>query len=373
MTTFQCFSRSSRRWRVLAAASLCLASVGFGGIVSADPGATMTVSPETIEVAAGDTFTVEIVVDTADEASGVQGGLAFDPAVVRCDSVEQGSFFADNLPAGQQVMWFGIPAVIDNDAGTVGNISVLYMPFTQGVTGSGVFFTATFTALADGQTEIAMVKPGVAALDQTDVLDEAIACSVTVGAGGDTAGGSDPDLVVSALAVNWAQDGLSFTVNYTVKNQGGADAAASKVALYANNTLLESVDMSAVAAGATDSQTAGPFDFSGATVTVEACADADSAVSEGNEDNNCKEKTEEAPVDGAEAGQTGTPPASQDEEEEGASEAPAPADTQTPPASTGESTESGVTLPWVYVAGIGGAAVVAAVVLLVLRKNKGGQ
>jgi archaellum component FlaF (FlaF/FlaG flagellin family) len=349
-----------------------LASLGISsGPVLADSGVSMSVTPATIEVQTGETFTVELVIDTSVEASGAQCQLTFDPAVVRCDSVEKGDFFDANPPSGTTVLWLGFPPAIDNDAGEIANAGVAIVPPTAGVTGSGIFLKLTFTALADGQCEIGFKKAAVSDLQAANALDEPTVGAVTVGGGSGTPTTGTADLAVTAAEAKWISSGSTYEVSFTVKNQGGADAAASKTAVLVDGTVVATVDCPALAAGATSALKAGPFNFSGQSITAEVCSDTDDTVTEGNENNNCTQHVLTAgattpPTTPPSTTPTATTPAPTGPGTPAPSTTPVP----TPPASSGEAESAGVSLPWVYVAGIGGAAIIAVVVLLVLRKNK---
>jgi archaellum component FlaF (FlaF/FlaG flagellin family) len=352
---------------------LLATSLGISsGSVLADSGVSMAVTPAAIEVQAGETFTVDLVIDTSVETSGAQCQLTFDPAVVRCDSIEKGAFYDANPPAGATVMWLGFPPTIDNDAGEIANAGVAIIPPTAGITGSGTFLKLTFTALADGRCEIGFKKAAVSDLQAANALDEPTPGVVTVGGGSGTPTTGAADLAVTATEAKWVTSGSTYEVTFAIKNQGGADAAASKTAVLVDGSVVATVDCPALAAGATADLKAGPFDFSGQSATVEVCADTDGAVTEGNENNNCKQHVLTAgaatpPTTPTTPTTTPTTPAPTGP----GTPAPTAGQVPTPPAPSGEASTSGVNLPWVYVAGIGGAAAVAVIVLLVLRKNKG--
>jgi len=82
----------------------------------------------------------------------------------------------------------------------------------------------------------------------------------------------------------------TFTVTYTVKNIGDAEAGASNTTIYVDGTPVMEDPAPALAAGENYTSTVGPFDCPcGTTVTVKVCADNGNVVSESDEMNNCME------------------------------------------------------------------------------------
>ena len=98
-----------------------------------------------------------------------------------------------------------------------------------------------------------------------------------------------PDLVVSALAANPSQpkQGSTVTLTATVKNQGQANAGASKTEfLLDGKTVLGTVNTAALAPGATVQVSANWTKVKKGQHTIKATADRNNAVAESDENNN---------------------------------------------------------------------------------------
>ena len=107
-----------------------------------------------------------------------------------------------------------------------------------------------------------------------------------------------PDLVITEKSEELCGD--TFTVTYTVQNIGDGDAGASNTTIYIKGTPVMEDPVFALAACATYTNTAGPFDCPcGTTVIITVCADIDNTVNEGDETNNCLENELECPPCGA--------------------------------------------------------------------------
>jgi len=108
-----------------------------------------------------------------------------------------------------------------------------------------------------------------------------------------------PDLVITDI---WL---ATTTFYYKIKNQGDADAKASRSYLYINDLKVANDYVEALAAGEEITQSFGNYNYTvswsgpGTTATTremradttKVCADADNAVGESNEGNNCSSKT----------------------------------------------------------------------------------
>jgi hypothetical protein len=119
----------------------------------------MSISLDNRTIKAGDTITVNIMVDSQTGLRGIQCGLDFDPKLMRCDDAEEGPFlkkWAQSL--GMSTMVVPDP-VIDNQKGHVSKMVIVVTgrPNGQldnpgtGATGNGIAATYSFTALANGQ------------------------------------------------------------------------------------------------------------------------------------------------------------------------------------------------------------------------------
>jgi hypothetical protein len=121
----------------------------------------VSISLSNPDVKSGESFTADVVIDSNVLLRGAQCAVSFNPALMKCDRVVEGSFFKDWAVAnGASTIMLPQP-VIDNVSGNVTDIGVAIMGTTAGgVKGSGIFCTYYFTALADS----------IAGLELTNVL-----------------------------------------------------------------------------------------------------------------------------------------------------------------------------------------------------------
>ncbi|UYZ40618.1 MAG: PQQ-binding-like beta-propeller repeat protein [Candidatus Methanospirare jalkutatii] len=104
-----------------------------------------------------------------------------------------------------------------------------------------------------------------------------------------------PDLVLTEKSEELHADG-TFSVTYTVCNQGAADAGESNTTITINGVEVLKDPVPALPAGESYTNTVGPFECPcGTNVTVKVCADSDDEIVESNETNNCLENVLECP------------------------------------------------------------------------------
>lgn len=110
------------------------------------------------QVKQGDAYAVEVRIDTGTASRGAQFALNFDPALMRCDGVAEGSFFKDWAAAnGAVTVMVPQSPVIDNSQGRISTQGVAIMGGSGGgATGTGVLCTCYFTVLADGEVELTL-------------------------------------------------------------------------------------------------------------------------------------------------------------------------------------------------------------------------
>ena len=118
---------------------------------SNSPDVTVSISPVDPTVKSGDNFTMDILIDSKVILRGAQCALVFDPALMKCDRVVEGTFFKNWADAnGSSTVVIPQPT-IDNVTGNVSDIGIAIMGTKGGgAKGNGVFCTYHFTALADG-------------------------------------------------------------------------------------------------------------------------------------------------------------------------------------------------------------------------------
>jgi hypothetical protein len=109
---------------------------------------TVWVSPAAQNVSAGETFNVDIKIETNTEVSGWQLNVNFDPAQLQANSVTEGGFLADYALEHGLYTQPGVAPQIDNDGGHVTNISYALVGSAQtgGASGIGVLCRLSFTA-----------------------------------------------------------------------------------------------------------------------------------------------------------------------------------------------------------------------------------
>ncbi len=164
-----------RRKLLASAGLLCLVVsllvVVSGGAVLAQS-TSMSVSPASQEVDAGETFDVEIMIDTDVATRGAQCAVSFDPDVVQCNGYTAGGFYSDWAAAhGGSTMVFPEP-VIDNVGGSISDIGIAIMGGDPGgPTGSGAFVIYHFTAVADGVSRIELENVKVVDVQSLGIPD----------------------------------------------------------------------------------------------------------------------------------------------------------------------------------------------------------
>jgi hypothetical protein len=135
-------------------------------------GTSVSISIADREVKQGESFTVEVRIETDIPCRGAQCVLSFDPALMKCDSVVEGEFFKDWAAAhGASTLMIPQSPSIDNTQGRVPMIGIaIFGGGERGPKGSGGLFTYHFTALADGTAE-----PTLSDVVIIDVSGQAIA------------------------------------------------------------------------------------------------------------------------------------------------------------------------------------------------------
>ena len=99
-----------------------------------------------------------------------------------------------------------------------------------------------------------------------------------------------PDLVVEEKSEEWVSLAeKTYNVTYTVKNIGGAKANASITCIYIDGINGKNDNVGELLAGASYTNTVGPFTMSGDNDTINVCADCEGNVTEIDENNNCTE------------------------------------------------------------------------------------
>jgi len=133
--------------------------ISFWGLVAwtsapgTNPGARIWLDPATLDLAPGDTATLDIRVDDVSQLAGAEVHVTFEPTlleVVDADPSTEGTQIAhgDFLNAD-----FVVQNTADPTAGTV-DYAIACMQLEQAASGGGVLARITFRALAEGETRI---------------------------------------------------------------------------------------------------------------------------------------------------------------------------------------------------------------------------
>ena len=136
-------SRHMNRWLT----SLLLLTVVVGLLLAGtgcEPEVTeIRISPGSIAVAPGETFTLDVLLEPAQgrAIAGMQFGLSFNSTLVTADSVTEGSVCSEGCNST-----FFQGGMIDNDEGTITNVVCVVTEPGCAVSSSGTVATITFTA-----------------------------------------------------------------------------------------------------------------------------------------------------------------------------------------------------------------------------------
>ena len=114
------------------------------------PGTGFVFSTDATSVRVGDTFTLRIDAEKVTDLAGWQFDLTFDPNVLEAVEVNEGDF----LKKGGGTTFFQRGA-IDNAGGEITGLSAALIS-KGGVTGTGVLLSVTFSAKADGNSQLAL-------------------------------------------------------------------------------------------------------------------------------------------------------------------------------------------------------------------------
>lgn len=176
--------------------------------MSAPPVTSMSISPDTQTVDAGDPFTVDVVVDLGVPSLAAQFDLSFDPSLVQVDSVTEGTLYSSG-----GTTYFNAGA-IDNTAGTVTGIGVSLLGGTP-VTEAGTFATIHMTAkTSEGGTSPLTLSGVIVADASAEPIPDVVVNDgeVVVGAGeGSPPGEGEVGLVATILpAVSISVDPTSI-------------------------------------------------------------------------------------------------------------------------------------------------------------------
>ena len=166
----------SGRWKVLVfiVGGLLAFTIFTNTVLGQINQANVCVNPVTQTVAVYDKVTVTIRIDNTTDLYGFQLDVGFDPAVLRLDLIEEGNF----LSSGGTTIGFN--GSINNTKGTLTGFFYTLIQPIPGVTGSGVLANLTFTALANGTSNIELSNVKLVNSAITVIPDNSVNGSVTV-------------------------------------------------------------------------------------------------------------------------------------------------------------------------------------------------
>jgi general secretion pathway protein D len=155
---------------------LFLFSVFLTVSVFADP--IVSIDPSSLDVTAGQAFTVDVSISSVIDLFAFQFDLGFDPTILSAAGIGEGGF----LSGGGST--FFIPGTIDNTAGTIDFTANSLLGAISGVDGSGILATASFTGLAQGVSPINLFNVTLldSSLSGIDVTTQAGSVNVAPGA-----------------------------------------------------------------------------------------------------------------------------------------------------------------------------------------------
>jgi len=116
--------------------------------------AVPTLAAGSATVSVGDTFDILISITGAVELTSWQFDLAFNPSIIRANSVTEGPFLSES---GTKTTLFS-SGVIDNVTGHITLVTDSFVDLPPGPSGSGVIADISFTALAPGISPLTLAN-----------------------------------------------------------------------------------------------------------------------------------------------------------------------------------------------------------------------
>jgi general secretion pathway protein D len=130
--------------------TLLLGIVLTMNILSVSAAPILSIEPPSQGVRPGQSFSLDVHITGVTDLYAFQFDLAFNPAVLSAGSITEGAF----LPSGGVTSF--IPGTIDNTAGSITFTADTLIGAIPGVSGSGIFATIDFQALALGTSAITL-------------------------------------------------------------------------------------------------------------------------------------------------------------------------------------------------------------------------
>jgi general secretion pathway protein D len=136
--------------------------------------AIVSIDPSSLNLPAGQTFSVDVSIPNVADLFAFQFDLGFDPTVLSATGITEGSF----LSGGGAT--FFIPGTIDNTLGTISFTANTLLGNVPGVTGRGILAIANFAALASGTSPVNLSNVIVLDSNLSDIPFSTAGGSVTV-------------------------------------------------------------------------------------------------------------------------------------------------------------------------------------------------
>jgi hypothetical protein len=169
---------------------IAAALVVLPSFASAD--SAVSVQPVPAAASVGDTIVVNVNISDVVDLYAVEFDLAFDPAVLAAQSVNEGSF----LPTGGSTLF--IPGTIDNVGGSVLFNADSLIGAIPGVTGGGTLVSFDFLAVGSGISGLSLQNAMFLDSNLSDVEVALEDSSVTVSGG--PVGTPEPSAILLLLA-----------------------------------------------------------------------------------------------------------------------------------------------------------------------------
>ncbi|MDQ2840493.1 MAG: cohesin domain-containing protein [Acidobacteriota bacterium] len=126
---------------------LLISSIMLAGI-SSGYGDTISLTPASLSVEAGQTFTLDADISQVAHLYDYQFSLAYNPLVLAAENITEGALFAETGDS------FFLPGAINNKAGTIGLTYDTLQHQVSGVTGPGTLASIEFEAIGTGTSLI---------------------------------------------------------------------------------------------------------------------------------------------------------------------------------------------------------------------------
>lgn len=261
---------------------------------AAAAGATLRMAPAVYVGPASGTFTINVYANTnQNQMRGYEFGLTYDPTKIDITAIAEGPFMKNWATAnGCSTTSATGGWDVSGNSGTVAPAGYVVMgcagPPPIGVVGEGIIAVITVQALSatSGGTALQFNAGAFLMNENAEPITPLTKENSTLWLGEQP---PMPDLVIESLTVKpSAFDPAKYKVEAKVKNQGGAAAAASKLEVKIDGTTFETLDVSALAVGASATvETANERTLTPDSDTIQVCADSQGTVVEINEGNNC--------------------------------------------------------------------------------------